>query len=256
MRCPFCLGLNVKLLISERNDPARVGSGFIKSRIRNILYSFADVLICQTDDAKNYFPDYIRKKVFIILNPIMSGLPSKQEKVRDKVIVNFCRLNKQKNIPLLISAFEEFCNIHPDYELHIYGDGAEKETILDIIYSKHLERIIKVFPNTPNVHELVINAAMFVSTSDFEGLSNSMLEALSMGLPTICTDCPCGGARMVIEDGVNGFLIPVNNQKSLVDKMLLIAGSSELTIKLSNNALKINNKLNVDNICKQWISLL
>ena len=45
----------------------------------------------------------------------MSGLPSKQEKVRDKVIVNFCRLNKQKNIPLLISAFEEFCNIHPDY---------------------------------------------------------------------------------------------------------------------------------------------
>ncbi|KAA2318184.1 glycosyltransferase, partial [Bacteroides caccae] len=95
-----------------------------------------------------------------------------------------------------------------------------------------------------------------VSTSDFEGLSNSMLEALSMGLPTICTDCPCGGARMVIEDGVNGFLIPVNNQKSLVDKMLLIAGSSELTIKLSNNALKINNKLNVDNICKQWISLL
>ena len=125
-----------------------------------------------------------------------------------------------------------------------------------VIYSKHLERIIKVFPNTPNVHELVINAAMFVSTSDFEGLSNSMLEALSMGLPTICTDCPCGGARMVIEDGVNGFLIPVNNQKSLVDKMLLIAGSSELTIKLSNNALKINNKLNVDNICKQWISLL
>ena len=86
----ICLGLNVKLLISERNDPARVGSGFIKSRIRNILYSFADVLICQTDDAKNYFPDYISKKVFIILNPIMSGLPSKQEKVRDKVIVNFC----------------------------------------------------------------------------------------------------------------------------------------------------------------------
>ena len=66
----ICLGLNVKLLISERNDPARVGSGFIKSRIRNILYSFADVLICQTDDAKNYFPDYIRKKVFIILNPL------------------------------------------------------------------------------------------------------------------------------------------------------------------------------------------
>lgn len=80
----ICLGLNVKLLISERNDPARVGSGFIKSRIRNILYSFADVLICQTDDAKNYFPDYIRKKVFIILNPIMSGLPSKQEKSETK----------------------------------------------------------------------------------------------------------------------------------------------------------------------------
>ena len=57
----------------------------------------------------------------------MSGLPSKQEKVRDKVIVNFCRLNKQKNIPLLISAFEEFCNIHPDYELHIWGRSRKRD---------------------------------------------------------------------------------------------------------------------------------
>ena len=50
-----------------------------------------------------------------------------------------------------------------------------------------------------NVHSYIINASMFVSSSDFEGMSNSMLEAMAIGLPVVCTDCPIGGAKMVIK---------------------------------------------------------
>lgn len=59
---------------------------------------------------------------------------------------------------------------------------------------------------------------MFVSSSDFEGISNSMLEAMGMGLPVVVTDCPVGGARMVIQDGVNGLLVPVGDTKTMYEK--------------------------------------
>ena len=69
---------------------------------------------------------------------------------------------------------------------------------------------------------------MFVSSSDFEGLSNSMLEAMAMGIPTICTDCPCGGAKMVIENGINGLLTPVGDKDELSAAMQQVADNSQI----------------------------
>ena len=60
---------------------------------------------------------------------------------------------------------------------------------------------------------------MFVSSSDFEGISNSMLEALGMGLPVVVTDCPVGGARMVIKSGENGILVPVGDTQAMYEAM-------------------------------------
>ncbi len=252
----ICFGLNIKLIISERNDPSRVGSGILKDIIRNILYSFADVLICQTNDALNYFPYYIRKKAHIILNPIMPGLPRAVNLNRENIIVNFCRLNKQKNIPLLLHSFKEFIKIHPDYQLHIYGNGEEKENIKNLILKLDLSKSVRLFDNCPDVHSKILTARMYVSSSDFEGLSNSMLEAMAIGLPTICTDCPCGGARMVIEDGYNGLLTAVGDSTMLVNKMCTLAEDDSLCSFLSNNALKINKDLAVSSICKIWESYI
>lgn len=250
--CLICFNLPIRLIISERNDPARVGSGFIKGTLRNLLYRLPDILVCQTEDAKKFFPSYIQKKSVIILNPVMPGLPQPYKGPREKVIVNFCRLNKQKNLSLLIRAFNDFRTFYPDYILHIYGDGPEKASILQLIDSLELNNFVSVFPNCSDIHKRILNASMYISTSDFEGLSNSMLEALAIGLPTICTDCPCGGARMVIEDGVNGILIPVGDKKALVEKMCILAKDSNISNMLSQNAAIMREKLDMNTICKEW----
>lgn len=95
-----------------------------------------------------------------------------------------------------------------------------------------------------------------VSSSDYEGISNSMLEALAIGLPCICTDCPVGGAKMVIKNNINGILIPVGDQKALEQKMILLAENDELIEKLSQNAVKIRTKLSISNIADEWISFI
>ena len=97
---------------------------------------------------------------------------------------------------------------------------------------------------------------MFVSSSDFEGMSNSMLEAMALGLPCVCTDCPAGGARAVIKDGENGLLTPVGDSHALYLAMKKVAENPELAAKLSKNSVKIREEQSVDKIIKKWMELI
>lgn len=250
-----CMGLKTFVIGSERNDPARVGSGIIKDRIRNFLYRFLDVLVCQTPDAKAYFPDYIQRKTVVIPNPLKPNLPVKETKDRLKEVVTFCRLNVQKNLPMLLQAFKIFHDTHTDYKLKIYGDGEEKVHLDKLIGELSLKSCVEIYPAEDNVHNKVIDAAMFVLPSDYEGLSNSMLEAIAIGLPSICTDCPCGGARMIIKEGTNGKLIPVGDTNALIKAMTTLADHPELGQFYSVEGQKLREELSVESISKKWISL-
>lgn len=251
-----CAGIKTNLIVSERNDPSIVGSGIIKDRLRNFLYRFCDTLICQTNDALHYFPPYIQQHAVVILNPLKDNLPNRFEGSRTSRVVSFCRLYRQKNLPLLISAFSEFYKNHQEYKLEIYGNGPEREALLQLVKKAGLEKVIKIQNAMDNVHELIIDSRIFVLPSDYEGLSNSMLEAMAIGLPVICTDCPCGGARMVIENMENGILIPVGDKDKLMDSMDLLARDDSLCKRLSENAEKLKKTLSISKIGSQWIKIL
>lgn len=250
------VGLHNKLIISERNDPARVGGKTPTRQMRNFLYRFADYLVCQTQDALEYFPKKIQEKSVVILNPIKANLPEPWRGERKKQIVNFCRLEKQKNLPLLIDAYEEFYQTHPDYTLVIYGDGRERCNLEKYIRTKGLETLITLRPAVQNIHDQIKDATMFVSSSNYEGLSNSMIEAMAIGLPTICTDCACGGARMVIKNGENGVLVSVGEKTQMVLAMSNIAEQSEWREKLSQNSRNLRDVLSSRVIVRKWEELI
>lgn len=248
------LFLKSKLVISERNDPNRSGNS--KKGIRNILYRFADVLVCQTNDAKNYFPSDIQKKIIVIPNAIRSDLPEPYAGVRKKKIVTFCRVERQKNLPMMIDAFKIFHERYPEYQLEIYGDGTEKESIIQYTKDSQLDQYVVFYDFKKDLHNSILDYSMFVSTSDFEGISNSMLEAMAIGLPTICTDCPCGGASMAIEDGVNGFLSPVGDSKLFAEKMVYLIGHPDLMEKFTDNYYMVKEKFDSVKIFNEWEKLV
>lgn len=251
-----CFGLGVKTIVSERNDPAREGGSFPKRHIRNFLYRFCHTLVCQTPDAYDYFPGYVRKHAVVIPNPIKSDLPTAFSGTREHTVVNFCRLQKQKNIPLLLDAFADFKKTHSDYRLVIYGDGDLREELLETIGKKNLSDCAELHAAVPDVHQRILNAAMFVSPSDYEGLSNSMIEAMAIGLPTICTDCPVGGARMMIRDGENGLLVPVGDREAMAAAMCRVAEEPGLGERLSTEGQKLRTSLSVADIASRWEQLL
>ena len=249
-----CAGLPNKIVVSERNDPARVGAGFPNNWLRERLYRRADMLVCQTEDAAAHFSEKVEKCV--ILNPVKDGLPEPYEGERRKAVVSFCRLEKQKNLPMLVRAFCEFRRSHPDYTLEIYGDGSERESLFALARSLGIDESVSILPGRPDVHEVVRDAAMFVQPSNYEGLSNSMLEAMAIGLPVICTDCPCGGARMVIKDGENGLLVPVGDEVALVRAMLRVADDLQLADRLAFCASRIRSALSPKSIGGKWMKVV
>jgi len=248
--------INNRIVCAERNDPARNPSNRLLRFGRNLTYELADICVFQTNEEKEYFSKRIQKKGYVIKNPLHPNLPKPFEGEKRKTVVAVARLEEQKNLPLLINAFEEFSKKHSDYTLEIYGDGSLKNALNDMIEKKGLKNKVKLMGFSMNVYSDINDCTMFVSSSNYEGISNAMLEALGLGLPTICTDCPAGGARETIVNNKNGILIPVRDEESLVNAMTSIADNPGIAEELSKNAIKIRDELDVKRIAKQWIEVM
>ncbi|MBR4859375.1 MAG: glycosyltransferase [Clostridia bacterium] len=258
-------GLNCKLIFSDASAPQ-----FKKNPEENKLFKCvlskilkkANVCIFQTEEQMKYYGRCVKYNGLIIKNPITVNMPPVYEGARKHTVVNFCRTHPVKNLILLVDAFKLFSEKFPDYSLEIYGststETAEKykAEVIKRIRDLGLEKKACVYDAIPNVHEKIFDYGMYVSSSDSEGLSNSMLEAMAMGIPCICTDCEGGGPKEVINDGENGLLVPVGDAEAMKDAMCRIVQENGLAEKLSRNATKIRTELSVENIVNKWIEII
>lgn len=252
-----CLGLHCRIIGSERNDPYSNMRSSAEKKLRDWLYRRTDAMVFQTEYAKNYFSKDIQDKSVVIPNPVTTDfLPEPYFGERDKQIIAACRLTEQKNLPMMIDAFAAFSRVHPEYELVIYGDGHLLEFICQYVAEKNLDKKV-FFPGyVNNLHERIRKAAMYVSSSDYEGISNSMLEAMAMGLPVVCTDCPAGGAAMAIQNGENGYLIPVNQAEEMANAMCCVVEDKDHTVKMSERAIDVRSIFHIEKIVEMWEKVL
>lgn len=248
------LGLKKKIIVSERCSP-KDRPKKIYNIPEKILFRHAYKIVTQTKDVIPLYSKNIQKKCIVIENPINNNLPKRSTRINNNII-GVGRLCNQKNFKLLIDGFNEFSKSHSDYKLIIFGEGELKEQLQNQIEDLDLNNKVVLAGFVSDVNDQMKNAAMYISTSNFEGISNSMLEALGMGVPTICTDCPVGGAKMVINNDENGILIPMNDIDALVNAMNKIADDHEFREKISENALLVNKTYSLETIFKKWEDLI
>lgn len=246
------IGLNIKTIISERNDPIKDPPSKITRLIRKLVYRFSDRFIFQTDDARNYFSKKIQRNSNIIPNPLKPNLPDPFNGKRKNEFVTVARLSKQKNLKMLIDAFSLFSKNNSDFILKIYGEGPLRDELIEYINQKGLNQRIFLMGFEKDIHKKIIASKCFILTSNYEGISNSMIESLAIGLPTICTDCPAGGARMFIKNNVNGILVPVGDVQYLYKEMERVVNESGLLDILSTNSVRIRDELSEYKICAKW----
>lgn len=252
-------GLCRDVIVSERNDPNRLNHkpiGKSAKLLRNILYRNAKAIVLQTEDVKKCFPNSVVKKSVVIPNPISDTMPKAYiNNNRTKTIMTAGRLTEQKNHKLLIEAFSKFYLLHPEYRLNIYGSGELEGELNLYVQELSMDEHISICGFCDDLYTKLQTSGMYVSSSDWEGISNSLIEALAFGIPTIATDCPVGGSRMFINNMKNGILISPKDEKGLVDAMCRIADNQQLAEQMSVASIKIREQLSVDRIAKKWLDL-
>lgn len=246
-----------KIVVSERVDPFQY-KGFA-SKVRFWLMKKANWSVFQTEGAREFFKGKIFEKSSVIPNPVIlknSDNPSEQEiefLMRDNTIVSVGRLSlKQKRQDVLINAFKIVLEKHPEMQLVFYGDGQDQEKIESIIKENGFEDKVVLAGVTKDVKASIEKAKVFVLSSDYEGIPNALIEAMQYGVPSVSTDCSPGGARLLINDGENGFIVPCGDEQKLAEKINILIENSDISNKFSKNSPKICETFSEEKIANMW----
>ena len=250
------LGLKATLVVADRNDPRHIPSNSILRTARNFLYRFADGVVLQTTHNRAYFSKCVQKKSVVIGNPIdlgnKKGIALATEKRPE--IVSVGRLMPQKNQAMLLRAFAKIAPDYPEHKLTIYGEGPERKNLEAL--AEQLGIFDKVFlPGAAkDVIDRIPSAELFVLPSDYEGMSNALIEAMCVGLPCISTDV--SGASDLIESGKNGEIVPVGDTEALVCAMRKLLSDHKLANEYAIAATATNEKLEINKILDEWIDFI
>lgn len=249
----------IPVISSLRNDPVLWPQNFVRKSIRSFVFAHSKNVVFQTLLVRGSFSRNIRDKGVVIGNPIIDGLPDWKEDGHEKVFMTACRITKQKNIPMLIEAFLRFHEKHSEYSLELYGHGEPedyKKELEAYCKEKNANSFVKFMGRSMKVHERMSQVEAFFLTSNYEGISNSMLEAMAIGVPCVCTDVPSGSVREYMKDGEAGVIVPVGDIDQLEQAMYQIAESASFRVELSQKERYVRDVLNSEDICRQWEALI
>ena len=247
--------LHIPSIISERGDPSKTtGNSKIKDKIANWIINLSAGGVFQTEGAMQFFGKKLQKRSIVIPNPIfVDDNVTRSCNKRNNTVVSVGRFdNYQKRYDVMLKSFKIFSENHPEYKLKLYGSGPDELYIKTLACDLQIQNKIVFEGVSAKPMEEIVNEGMFIITSDFEGISNSLLEAMAIGMPCVSTDHSPGGARLLIQDHVNGLLAPVGDEISLARAMNEFADNEELANKCGKNAELVKVRFSPEIIIKQW----
>lgn len=246
------IGLNIPIIISERNDPANDRRSNVEVALCKMFYSKADCVVFQTHYQKEFYQGYCDDNGVIIGNPISAPIYEGEHCSKDIIAVG--KLMKQKNHPMLIKAFAEVSKKYPEKKVHIFGDGELQSDLEKLIASLELEETVILEGNIKDVFEQLHKHQYFVMCSEYEGLSNALLEAMLSGMTCISTNW-CG-VEDVIADGINGYIVPRDDVHALVEKLEYIFSGCTNEQEVCMNAIAKGKEYQTAQIIDKWYEVI
>lgn len=249
------LWLKTNTVISLRSDPTKCYSNVIHKWIAELIYARAKACVFQTEEAKNFFSQKIQMRSTIIFNPVADEFYKTEYKNEKKYIVSAGRLIKSKNFEMLISAFAAIAGQYPKEKLIIYGEGDNRSRLERLIAKSGLSDRIRLSGRTDDMAQKLQDAKIFVLPSLYEGMPNVLMEAMALGIPSIATDCPCGGPKLLLGNGNAGILVQNGNEQQMADAISALIEDQELRQRYSEKAVQRAKDFKCNKICEEWLEL-
>lgn len=251
------MGTGIPVIYSERNDPNKTNQGKFDKVFRKIVEIGAKYIVFQTNGARICYSEKVQRKSSIILNPVnLDKIPDRiNEEINYSEIVSVGRLEPQKNQELLIDAFSVVRETHKDVVLKIFGEGSLKNKLQNKIDELGLTEHVFLMGAKSDVLEWIKESFCFVLSSDFEGLPNSLIEAMCIGIPCISTDCSPGGARQLLGDD-RGLIVPCGDKERLAEAINMYLENKDIAMRYGEEAYKLRDEIESHTVAKEWINLI
>lgn len=237
------------VLISERTNPERQIIKKLPALIRRVFYPLARKIVFVSQGVADRYPWISKERKAVILNALEKR--DIDSSSRNHEIVALGRLMPVKGFDILIRAFASIAERYPDWTLSIYGDGVLKTELQDMIAAQGMTGRVVLKGHTKDPYPILAEAGIFVLSSRYEGFPNSLMEAMSVGAPSISFDCACGPNEL-LQHRENGLLVPPENEKALAEAISYMIENPSERERMGKNALGINDNLAIDKISAQW----
>jgi GalNAc-alpha-(1->4)-GalNAc-alpha-(1->3)-diNAcBac-PP-undecaprenol alpha-1,4-N-acetyl-D-galactosaminyltransferase len=247
------IGLKLQVIGSERRSPA--SNSFKVRLLSKLFYGWCNGMVFQLESAKSFFGKKIRGKAIVIPNPFKgtkSYSPCPLSQRRKVITAAAARFEPQKGIDVLLEAFKIVNERHSKYKLEIYGSGGLLNEYKKQIAASNLENNVRFPGLVESVTDVVWDSTLFVLPSRVEGIPNVLMEVLGAGVPTVSTDCPPGGPRLLTNNGERGLLVDVENVEEMAEAICKIIEDDDLSKKLSKKGLEVTEEFSTEKIANLW----
>ena len=190
----------------------------------------------------------------IVIPNSLPFYPQQGSSCSNKRVIFVGRLNEQKGLEYLIKTWEKVCRKHPDWELHMFGEGEQREMLEGLIHSKRLDDVVIIHKPTQKIMQEYLNSSIFLLTSRFEGFGMVLVEAMACGLPVVSFDCPWGPAD-IINDGEDGFLVEYLNTNEAAQRVCQLIEDPHLRKEMGAKARANVRRYDRDAVMRQWKDL-
>lgn len=249
---------NVIAIGWEHNHPH--GDKVIMKRLRNSC-KYLDKLVVVSRELKHiYSEDFknndIKCQVEYIPN-FLEKLPKKINKLDNKNIISVGRLEPEKGFLDLVSVFKLMELKDGEVYLNLVGDGSQKDKIFKNIVDNNISRKVRMpgYLDFEELNKLYEKSSLYLMTSYTESFGLVLIEAMSHGIPVIAFSC-AEGAKELINNGVNGYLINNRNEHEMADRAVKLLNNPDKLKELGENARTTALKYSKDEVKKMWIKLL
>jgi glycosyltransferase involved in cell wall biosynthesis len=248
-------GTGAKVITWEHSNFFNNWDSRIFPYLRRFAAKKSDALVVLTHRDRHNYQSNVKSctQVFTIPNPAKNA--EVLYDLQSKTILSIGLLAKIKRFDLIVPTGKLVFARHPDWRWVLCGDGPEKENLENAVREAGLEKHVLFRGSVKDPDKEYAGAAMYVLTSEKEGLPMVLLEAKSHGLPIVSFDIETGPGD-VVRHGINGYLVASGDTVALAERICELIENSALRKDFSDHAKLDMEKFNEETILKQWETLI